>query len=99
MRALKLELNRISVVDIDSTSVKTELSELQKAVGGYIETVKLKDGGVMIVDEDGMLKQYPHNDLASYISGHHIYGTALIVGVDGDKFDDVPEQYFTWLGH
>ena len=101
MRALKLELNRISVVDIDSTSVETELRELQKAVGGHIETVNLKDGGAMIVDEEGMLKQYPHNDLASYISNTHIYGTALIVGSDdsSDEFDDVPEQYYVWLGN
>ena len=94
MRALQITLNGIDVIDVEN-----DLHALQKAVGGHIETVGLKDGSVMIVDEEGMLKQYPHNDLASYISGHHIYGTALIVGVDGDKFDDVPEQYFTWLGH
>ena len=94
MRALKLEMNSISIVDVDN-----ELRALQKAVGGRIETVGLKDGGVMIVDEEGMLKQYPHNDLASYISGKHIYGTALIVGVDGEEFDDVPEQYYVWLGN
>lgn len=94
MRALKLEMNSISIVDVDN-----ELRALQKAVGGHIETVGLKDGGVMIVDEEGMLKQYPHNDLASYISGKHIYGTALIVGVDGEEFDDVPEQYYVWLGN
>lgn len=94
MRALKLEMNSISIVDVDN-----ELRAFQKAVGGHIETFGLKDGGVMIVDEEGMLKQYPHNDLASYISGKHIYGTALIVGVDGEEFDDVPEQYYVWLGN
>ena len=94
MRALKLEMNSISIVDVDN-----DLKALQKAVGGNIETIGLKDGGVMIVDEKGMLKQHPHNDLASYISGKHIYGTALIVGVDGEEFDDVPEKYYVWLGN
>ena len=94
MRALKLEMNSISIVDVDN-----DLKALQKAVGGNIETVGLKDGSVMIVDGEGMLKQYPHNDLASYISEKHIYGTALIVGVDGEEFDDVPEQYYVWLGN
>ena len=96
MRALKLEMNSISIIDVDN-----DLKALQKAVGGRIETVGLKDGGVMIVDEEGMLKQYPHNDLASYISEKHIYGTALIVGSDdsSDEFDDVPEQYYVWLGN
>lgn len=94
MRAIKLDLNSISIVDVEN-----DLHALQNAVGGHIETVGLKGGGVMIVDEEGMLKQYPHNDLASYISGRHIYGTALIVGVDGEEFDDVPDQYYVWLGN
>lgn len=88
MRAMKLAMNSISVIDIEN-----ELHALQQAVGGYIETIGLKDGGVMIVDEEGLLKQYPRNDLASLISGHHIFGTALIVGADEDEFDDVPQQY------
>lgn len=92
MRALKIGLNSITVIDVDN-----ELHALQHEVGGHIETVGLKDGGVMIVDEEGLLKQYPHNDTASYISGHHIYGTALIVGADGDEFDDVPERYLALL--
>ena len=94
IRAMKLDLNSISIVDVEN-----DLHALQKAVGGRIETVGLKDGAVMIVDEEGMLKQYPHNDLASYISRRHIYGTALIVGVDGEEFDDVPDQYYVWLGN
>ena len=94
MRALKLEMNSISIIDVESN-----LQSLEEAVSGHFEAINLKDGGVMIVDEEGMLKQYPHNDLASYISGKHIYGTALIVGVDGEEFDDVPEQYYVWLGN
>lgn len=88
IRALRIALNSIDVIDVPN-----ELHAMQQAVGGYIETVGLKDGGIMIVDEEGLLKQYPRNDMASYISGRHIYGTALIVGADGDEFDDVPQQY------
>ena len=88
IRALEISLNSIRVIDVPN-----ELHALQQAVGGHIETVGLKDGGVMIVDEEGLLKQYQRNDLASIISGHHIYGTALIVGADEDEFDDVPQQY------
>lgn len=92
MRAMRIMQNSITIVDVEN-----DLRALQQAVGGHIETVGLRDGGVMIVDEEGILKQYPHNDTASYISGRHIYGTALIVGVDGEEFDDVPEQYLEWL--
>lgn len=94
MRAMKIEPGKpIEIID-----VKNKLRALQLQVGGYIETVPLSEDSVMIVDEEGMLKQYQHNDLASYISGVHIYGTALIVGVDGEEFTDCPEQFFIWLG-
>ena len=88
IRALRITQDGIDVIDVPN-----ELHALQHAVGGHIETVGLKDGGIMIVDEEGLLKQYPRNDMASYISGNHIYGTALIVGADEDEFDDVPQQY------
>lgn len=91
---MKLALNSISIIDVDN-----DLHALQKEIGGNIEKIGLKDGAVMIVDEEGMLKQYPRNDFASYISSRHIYGTALIVGVDREEFDDVPEQYYAWLGN
>lgn len=94
MRAMKLCLNSISIIDVESN-----LQSLEEAVSGHFEAINLKDGGVMIANRKGMLKQYPHNDLASYISGRHIYGTALIVGANGEEFDDVPEQYFVWLGN
>lgn len=93
MRALRIMLNSIAMVDVDS-----DTSALREAVGGEIETVGLRDGGVMIVNRDGMQQQFPHNDTASCISGRHIYGTALIVGADGDDFDDMPEQYLPLLG-
>ena len=97
MKALKIGLNNISLIEIDSSSVKTELEGLQQAVGGYIETVRLPGDSVMIVDEEGLLKQYPRNDLASIISKNHIYGTALIVGIEGDALCDVPEEYLSLL--
>lgn len=86
IRALKIT-GTVELIDIEN-----DLHALQEAVGGYIETVTLR-GGVMIVDEEGLLKEYPHNDLASLIIGCHIYGTALIVGVNDDEFDDVPQQF------
>lgn len=97
MKALKIGMNTIRLIEIDSSSVKTELRGLQETVGGFIETLRLPDGAVMIVDEEGLLKQYPRNDTASLIGRYPIYGIALVVGVDGDKFADVPEQYLDLL--
>lgn len=93
MKAMKLSNSDISIITVDNS-----LEALQKVIGEKIETIGLSDDGVMIVDEEAVLKWKPRNDLASYISGRHVYGDALIVGSDGDEFDDVPEQYFVWLG-
>ena len=94
IRAMKVEPGKpITLIDM-----KNKLIAFQLQVGGYIETVPISEDSVMIVDEEGMLKNYQRNELASYISGVHIYGTALIVGVDGEEFTDCPEQFFVWLG-
>lgn len=94
MRALRIEPNNISIVDISDTidDVKAEFEK-------DLEKITLRDGGVMLIDCKGMRKKKQHNDLASYISSRNIYGTALIVGLDGYDLTDVPEQYFVWLGN
>ena len=48
--------------------IANDLRALQHAVDGYIETVGLRDGAVMIVDEEGLLKGKPYNTLASLIA-------------------------------
>lgn len=83
---------------VQPVEIANDLRALQHAVDGYIETIGLRDGGVMIVDEEGMLKGKPQNPLAGLVAGTMIYGTALIVGADEDEFDDVPECYM-WLLH
>lgn len=97
IKALKIDINSINVVDIYGENTHEELHSMQRHVGGYIEAIKLKDDGVMLVDEEGMLKQYPRNELASLVSGKHIYGTALIVGEDGEELTDVPEKFLALL--
>lgn len=92
MKALKISLNSITIIEIDN-----DLPALKNEIGENISTVGLKDGGVMIIDEDGMGKQCPHNDTASYVAGRHVYGTALIAGERDDELDDVPEQYLALL--
>lgn len=91
MKALKIT-GVVQLIDIDN-----ELRTLQAVVDGHIETIGLRDGAVMIVDEEGLLKCKPQNVLAGLLAGTMIYGTALIVGTDDDEFDDVPEKYVTTL--
>jgi Domain of unknown function (DUF3846) len=52
------------------------LEELKTAIGGgYVETVPLSNGRMMIVDEDGRRKQLPLNVEAS-----RLYAADIIVG-------------------
>ena len=75
--------------------VENTLDALQKAVGGYIETLPVvatdsNEKAVMVMDEEGRLKGKEHNIT---ICGVNIVGTMLLCGQDGDEFTDVPD----WL--
>ena len=59
------------------------LEELQKAIGGgYIEIVHTKDGRLMVMDEEGKLKGFPVNPVATglyrYGSQDPIVGDVLV---------------------
>lgn len=64
--------------EIDNT-----LEALQDLVGGYIETVNLPGGIVMIVNEEGKILRLPMN---FRFNCDPIRGTAVFVGVDGEEF-------------
>lgn len=102
MIAIKIEPDRNPyLVGIEGGSIADELYQMQDHVGGYIETVRLKDGGILLVDEDGIQKRLPENLIASVLSGSRIRGNVLIVGQDIQQqepvLSDVPEQYFALL--
>ena len=85
---------RVDTMTIAEHTLEDELHALQTLVGGYIECVRLTDEAAMLVDEEGLLKGLPRNDLASLIAQRQIVGTAVIVGIahtaDGDVFCDCP---------
>lgn len=80
------------IITIDPNGVETTipvsrrggpaLETLQAAVGGYIETVKVRyDGRIRdaYVNEDGIALQLPYNERASALSVHHtLFGTLAI---------------------
>lgn len=72
-------------VKIDNT-----LEALQVEVDGYIETITLaSEVCCVICNEEGKLRGLPPNRPIYNIGGKIrdiIYGTFLIVGVDGDEF-------------
>ena len=88
------------------TWVSDSLENLQKTVGGYIETVTLDNGVVLICNEEGAIRQLPYNftlgrlhELApdDYIMMRNpIFGTVIVCGADGDEFADIPIDFNEW---
>ena len=62
--------------------VEPTLTEMQKFVGGYIEVVYLNKESMMIIDEEGKIKDKPLNKEATDIAHEHkaIYNTDYIAG-------------------
>lgn len=97
MKAIKFEGRCVGETEIENT-----LEALQAAVDGNIEAVTLiPDKAVMIVNEEGLLRGMPHNPAATMIAKTKIVGPAIVVGVDGEEFTDVPAEVarhiMTWL--
>ena len=68
-----------------------ELTEMQEIVGGYVEPIRLNDGRMIIVDEDGKSKDKAVNIPATNILRRDHYTTDYIVGTaivcDADMVD------------
>lgn len=68
--------------------VDNTLRAFQGLVGGYIETVTVTPGRlVLIVNEEGKLQGLPGNVL---FRGDWLVGTVVAVGVDGEEFESCP---------
>ena len=74
-------------IEIDNT-----LEALQRAVGGYIETVSIFTDVTLICNEESRLMGLPYNmDFA----GIRFVGPALVVGRSEDDFRSLTDEEFT----
>ena len=76
-----------SVIDIDLSDrgSRVDLELAQEVVEGYIEPVRINDETLMIVNEEGLLKDLPINISASVIASRKIVGNVLVVKCYFDK--------------
>ena len=73
----------------EQIQLPNELSALQDAVGGYIETVTLEGPGlVVILNEEGRLLGWQPNGILNIggLTGQMLVGPVLIARTKGDEF-------------
>lgn len=75
------------------THISARLENLQNTVGGYIETVPVQPGTIIICNEEGKLKELPPN-----MPYYHdtIHGTIIVCGQSGPDICDIPISLDTW---
>lgn len=74
-----------------AAEIDDELSALQKAVGGYIETVYNGDGTIIICNEESKLKGLEGNRRI-HDGNSVIAGTFFVVGDDGENFRSLTDS-------
>lgn len=72
------------------TWVTPSLENLQKLVGGHIETVTLCSDLCVLCDEEGRLKGKEYN---CTVAGVPFVGDIVVVGVNGDHFVNLPQGH------
>lgn len=73
--------------------ISDSLENMQRFVGGYIETVTLAEDVVIVCNEEGAIKGLPYN---TNICGIDFVGTIFACGVDADEFTDIPCTLKEW---
>lgn len=72
-------------------TVKNDLAEFQKLVGGYIEVIRFGEGCLCIVNEEGKINGTSRANF--WYKDDIIFGTAIFVGSDEEEGDFVSLQH------
>lgn len=98
MRKIKVIVKRPDEKVGHLTYISNTLENLQKIVGGRIEVVHTGISGlILILDEDGKLKEYQKNFLiGGRMFPDMVVGTAVLCGESEDDFADVPINMAQW---
>ena len=78
--------------EIQSKEDSPSLSDAQKFVGGWVEVVQVNDG-ILIIDEEGKLKDKPVNEVASKMYADKYGDADIIVGDASYIPNNIPSQW------
>lgn len=100
--AIKLDDIRNScLVEIEGIGIPSEDEQymISSYMHGNFDTLRLKDGGILIVHENYKSTKIkkPLNRIATALSGTQVFGEALIVGQENGMLTDVPMKYYALL--
>lgn len=88
MKIIKLSPEEVEVKEVENT-----LEELQSEVDGYIETLYLGNGYIIICNEEGKLRQLPFTAVVTNgIKQEPLVGNILICKVDEENFISLSEE-------
>ena len=73
--------------------IRTTLENLQRTVGGYIETVPAINEAIILCNEDGKIKGLEPN---MWYFHDRLFGTIIVIGSDGEEFADIPISLAQW---
>lgn len=74
-----------------SMVIPNELGVMQQLVGGHIETLRISDNVILVMNEEGKLLGLEPNFFLGAI-GDTIVGPVLVVGEDGEDFASLPDD-------
>ena len=74
---------------LETIEVGNELEKLQQLVGGYIETIPYKDNIIILLDEEGKLKDSEDNIVVSKYG--MLVGNIIFIGTEGEDFTSLTE--------
>ena len=77
--------------DPRSMVIPNELGIMQQLVGGNIETVRISDRAILVMNEEGKIFGLEPNFYLGAI-GDTILGPVLVVGEDGEDFASLPDD-------
>ncbi len=78
--------------EIQSKKDDPSLADAQKFVGGWVEVVQVNDG-ILIIDEEGKMKNKPVNEIASKMYADK-YGDADVIVGDAIYIPkDIPSEW------
>lgn len=75
------------------TNISMSLENLQRTVGGYIETIPAVGGAIIICNEEGKIKELEPN---MWYYHDQLRGTIIVCGREGEELSDIPISLSIW---